>query len=103
MINNPLALASNETTVTHHASGQTVRVLCDVHTRRRMGLIINHSKHTLLVYFGKQPPTNRKDYLAIPHFANADIPFFYVGKIFGYWEGIDSLGATIHEFYGDFS
>jgi hypothetical protein len=102
-IRNPEAYASNETKVRHHRSGENVRLLGDVHARRRSGLIINNSKYTLYVYLGKNPPTNQADWLAIPHFANADLPFMYIGKIWGYWQGIDSSGATIHEFYGDFS
>jgi hypothetical protein len=102
MINNPQAYASNETKVTHHRSGENVRLLSDVHSRRRNGLILNKSKHSLFLYLGKNPPTTKGDWLVIPHFANADIPFMYVGKIWGYWNGTDESGTTIYEFYGDF-
>jgi hypothetical protein len=102
-IRNPEAYASNETKVHHHRSGENVRLLSDINTRRRNGIIINNSTHTLLIYLGKKTPTTKADWLAIPHLGNADIPFMYIGKIWGCWLGTDTNGATIHEFYGDFS
>jgi hypothetical protein len=102
MIVNPHIYASNQTSVTHYRSDEAVRLLSDVHTRRRSGLIVNKSRHTLLIHLGQTPPPNRADWLVIPHLANCDLPFLYIGKIWGCWLGMDANGASIFEFYGDY-
>jgi hypothetical protein len=102
MINNPLAFASNNTHVTQVLSQINLALLCDANVKRRGGLIINQSRFTLHLYFGDRPPADRSDFLKLSYLGNIDIPFMYVGKIWGFWEVTDQYGATIHEFYGDF-
>jgi len=102
MIVNPHIYASNETSVTHHRSDEAVKLLSAVHTRRRSGLVVNKSRHTLLIHLGTTPSTSRADWLVLPHLANLDIPFLYIGEIWGCWAGSDTEGASIFEFYGDY-
>ncbi len=102
MINNPLVTASNNTHVTHHLSQINIGLMCDENQRRRGGLIINKSRYTLYFFLGEHAPKSLNDWLELPYLANADIPFHYVGKIWGFWKVTDDSGSTIYEFYGDF-
>ena len=103
MIANPLVTAANDTHVSHHLSTINIGLLCESNQRRRGGLIINKSRYNLHLFFGRNPPKQKHDWLEIPYLANIDVPFHFIGKIWGYWEVTDDSGATIHEFYGDFN
>jgi hypothetical protein len=92
---------SSNTNVREVLVNLTSTLLATANTARRGGLIVNLSKHDLLIWFGTKPPLERDKWLVIPQKANCDIPIFFVGDIYGVWKGIDDKQAKIYEFYGD--
>jgi hypothetical protein len=92
---------SNQSHLRTIASSPAVQCLSPSNSVRKAGLILNHSKYDLLVWFGSKLPQNKADWVVIPSRANADIPLFFTGEIHGHWLGHDSRTAQIYEFYAD--
>jgi hypothetical protein len=97
---NPKHLESNLTYLRKVESAIERRVISPRNADRRGGLIINLSKHDLLVWFGSNVPVDTADWLEIPYRANCDIPVFFTGEIYGFWKGKDNRINKIYEFYG---
>jgi hypothetical protein len=81
-------------------STMTRRIISPRNNARRSGLICNYSKYDLHVWFGLTAPVHGADWLILPHGSNCDIPLFFTGDIYGFWDGNDNKAAKIYEFYG---
>jgi hypothetical protein len=98
---NPKHLESNQTFLRKIDSAIERQIISSRNAARRGGLILNLSKHDLLVWFGSNVPVDANDWLEIPYRANCDIPVFFTGEIHGFWRGSDGRKAKVYEFYGD--
>lgn len=101
MISQPSLLSSSNTYLRNIVAHLEPTIIAPATDRRRGGLIINLSRHDLLIWFGKIAPADRLDWLVIPSMANCDIPFLFIGDIHGMWTLDDNKLAKIYEFYGD--
>jgi hypothetical protein len=97
----PKFFESNQTHLTTVATKEAQALFSRRNSVRKSGLIINHSKYDLRIWFGSVLPTKKSDWLVIPSRANCDIPLFFIGEIHGFWDGDDTKTAQIYEFYGD--